>query len=166
MTNDQNIMEWDDTIEQDGEGYRILPAGDYSFTVAAFERGRFPGSERMPACNKAMLTLKIDGMDGMFVRDSLILHRSLEWKLAAFFRCIGLKQRGEKMVMDWSRVQGTHGRARIRPQVRSRDGKERTFNEVERYLEPVTVFTEVNDPHMPWTEEEEEPVCDACRIGN
>ena len=48
---------WDDEIEKDGGDFVLLPEGDYNFTVAKFERGRFAGSEKMPACNQAKLEL-------------------------------------------------------------------------------------------------------------
>ena len=47
---------WDDQISVDGEQYVVLEEGDYDFTVTGFERGRFPGSAKIPACNKAVLT--------------------------------------------------------------------------------------------------------------
>ena len=37
---------WDDEIEKDGGSFILLPAGDYNFTVAKFERGRFQGSDK------------------------------------------------------------------------------------------------------------------------
>ena len=49
-------MDWDDAIENDGQEFIILPEGDYNFMVTGFERGRFPGSAKIPACNKATIT--------------------------------------------------------------------------------------------------------------
>ncbi|MBR4442090.1 MAG: hypothetical protein IKS52_02310, partial [Clostridia bacterium] len=60
MPVDSNIMDWNDTIENDGQEFVVLPEGDYTFTVTNFERGRFPGSSKIPACNKATLTIAID----------------------------------------------------------------------------------------------------------
>ena len=57
MALDNNIMNWDDTIENDGQEFVVLPEGDYTFTVTNFERGRFPGSTKIPPCNKATLTI-------------------------------------------------------------------------------------------------------------
>lgn len=57
MALDNNIMNWDDTIENDGQEFVVLPEGDYTFTVTNFERGRFPGSAKIPPCNKATLTI-------------------------------------------------------------------------------------------------------------
>ena len=33
MALDNNIMNWDDTIENDGQEFVVLPEGDYTFTV-------------------------------------------------------------------------------------------------------------------------------------
>lgn len=39
MAMDNNIMNWDDVIENDGQEYILLPEGDYTFVVTGFERG-------------------------------------------------------------------------------------------------------------------------------
>ena len=55
----QNMeMGWDDTIQEDGQELVLLDEGDYNFTVTNFERGRFPGGQKIPACNKASITFK------------------------------------------------------------------------------------------------------------
>ena len=33
MALDNNIMDWGDTIENDGQEFVVLPEGDYTFTV-------------------------------------------------------------------------------------------------------------------------------------
>lgn len=86
MPLDNNIMNWDDTIENDGQEFVILPEGDYTFTVTNFERGRFPGSAKIPPCNKAALTISIDNDTGSATaRFDLILYRTLEWKMCRAF---------------------------------------------------------------------------------
>ena len=40
---DKNMMDWNDTIESDGQEFVLLEEGDYNFVVTNFERGRFPG---------------------------------------------------------------------------------------------------------------------------
>ena len=55
--NDAHEIGWGDQIVADGGEFLLLDEGDYDFTVTAFERGRFPGSAKIPACNKAVLTL-------------------------------------------------------------------------------------------------------------
>ena len=72
-------MDWDDALENDGQEFITLPEGDYVFTVTDFERGRYPGSAKIPPCNKASLTLQVKTDDGIArVRTDLILYRSLE----------------------------------------------------------------------------------------
>ena len=63
-TFDNNIMDWDSAIESDGSQFIVLPEGDYDFIVTGFERGRYPGSAKIPACNKASLTLTVELPDG------------------------------------------------------------------------------------------------------
>ena len=130
-------MGWDDTIENDGKEFTVLPEGDYNFTVTGFERGRFPGSAKLPACNKASLTLSVETQDGTAtVKTDLILYRTLEWRLASFFRCIGLKKHGEKLVMDWSKVVGSVGRAHFKPRnYKDKDGNDRQANDVDKFLD-------------------------------
>ena len=130
-------MDWDDALENDGQEFIILPEGDYNFIVTDFERGRFPGSAKMPACNKAALTLVVHIQDGTAsVRTDLILNRLVEFRISAFFRCIGLKKHGERLVMDWTKVVGSKGRAHFKPRLyKDRDGNERQANEVDRFYD-------------------------------
>ncbi len=104
-------MDWDDVIENDGQDF-ILPEGDYNFVVTDFERGRFPGSAKISPCNKATLTLQVKTVTGMVnVYTDLILNRVMEWQLSSFFRCIGQKKHGERLVMNWNKVVGSKGHA-------------------------------------------------------
>ena len=130
-------MDWDDAIENDGQEFVILEEGDYIFTVTGFERGRFPGGPKVPACNKAALTLQVKTDEGIAtIRTDLLLYRSLEWRLSAFFRCIGQKKHGERLEMDWSRVIGSRGRAHFKPRTYTdRDGNERQANDVDRFYD-------------------------------
>lgn len=104
---------WDDVIEQDSQFVEI-PEGDYDFTVQSFERERFNGSEKMPTCNCAKLTLMID-LNGRQVplETRLFLHSKSEWKLSEFFASIGQKKKGEKLRMNWNTVPGSKGKCKI-----------------------------------------------------
>lgn len=137
MNNNQNApMDWDDAIENDGQEFIILPEGDYNFTVTGFERGRFPGSAKMSACNKAALTLQVQTENGVaVVHTDLILNRILEWKISSFFRCIGQKKHGERLVMDWNKVVGSRGRAHFKPRTYTSNGEERQTNDVDRFYD-------------------------------
>lgn len=138
MENEKNMfLDWDDAIESDGQEFVTLEEGDYNFTVTGFERGRFPGGAKIPACNKASLTLQVRTADGIAViHTDLLLYRSLEWRISAFFRCIGQKKHGERLVMDWNKVIGSRGRAHFKPRTYTdRDGNERTANDVDRFYD-------------------------------
>lgn len=111
---DMNILDWDSTIEEDGQGFVLLEEGDYDFTVTGFERGQHNGSAKIPPCPKALLTLSVETDAGVAeIKENLILYKTMEWKLSSFFRCIGLKKHGERLVMDWGHVLGASGRAHI-----------------------------------------------------
>ena len=153
MATDNRIMDWDDVIENDGQEFVVLPEGDYTFTVTNFERGRFPGSAKIPACNKATISINIDNDKGVAnARFDLILYRTLEWKIASFFRCIGQKKHGEKVVMNWNGIVGARGRAHIKPRTYTKDGEERQVNDVDRFFDfdESVGFAPVNDPDVPW----------------
>ena len=74
----QNMeMGWDDTIQEDGQELILLDEGDYNFIVTNFERGRFPGGQKIPACNKATITVQIETDKGLSViKFDLLLYRS------------------------------------------------------------------------------------------
>ncbi len=138
MENQMNMcMDWNDAIENDGLEFLILEEGDYNFRVTDFERGRFPGSAKIPACNKATLTLAVETPGGTAtVRFDLILYRTLEWRISSFFRSIGQKKHGERLVMDWNKVVGSVGRARFKPRsYTDRDGNERMANDVDKFYD-------------------------------
>jgi len=131
-------MEWDDVIENDGQEFIILPEGDYVYTVVGFERGWQNSTAKIPkGCNKAILTLEIQTADGPArVMTNLLLIRSVEFKISAFFRSIGLKQHGERLVMNWNKVIGAKGMAHIKPRkYTGNDGQERTANDVDRWID-------------------------------
>ena len=157
MYNEQNnmCMDWNDAIENDGQEFVILGEGDYNFEVVEFERGRYPGSAKIPACNKAALTLAVITEDGKraTVKFDLILFRTLEWRISQFFRCIGQKKHGERLVMDWNKVLGSKGRAKFKPRSYiNRDGEEKLTNDVvtfydydESFFANESNWTEVTD---------------------
>lgn len=153
MATDNRIMDWDDVLESDGAEFVVLPEGDYTFTITNFERGRFPGSAKIPACNKATISINIDNDIGVATaRFDLILYRTLEWKIASFFRCIGQKKHGEKVAMKWNGIIGARGRAHIKPRTYQKGNEDRQVNDVERFYDydESVGFAPVNDPEVPW----------------
>lgn len=134
MNNDfEREYGWDDTIENDGPDFILLPPGDYDFEVTDFERARHGGSDKLPACNKAVVHIKIAGTAGTStVRHQLFLHSKTEGLLCNFFTAIGQRRKGEKFTMNWNAVVGSRGRCKLG--IRTYDGKE--YNEIKRFYEP------------------------------
>lgn len=137
IDNKNMFMDWNDAIEEDGQKYVLLPEGDYNFTVTNFERGRFPGGPKVPACNKATITVQVDTKEGIAtVKFDLLLYRSLEWRISSFFRCIGQKKHGEKLTMDWNKVIGSKGRAHFKQRsYTNNQGEEKFTNDIDRFID-------------------------------
>ena len=133
---------WDDVIENDSV-FELIPEGEYDFTVKSFARGRHNGSDKLPACNKAILTLAIQTPNGeRELTHNLFLHTKTEGMLCAFFTGIGQRTHGQKLHMDWNRVQGAKGRCKI--SIRKwvgKDGTEKSSNEIKQFLEPAANAT-------------------------
>ena len=137
VENKDMLMDWNDSIESDGKKFILLPEGDYNFKVTHFERGRFPGGPKVPACNKASITVQVDTKDGIAtVKLDLLLYRSLEWRISGFFRCIGQKKQGEKLAMDWNKVIGSKGRAHFKQRTYTNNqGEERSINDIGHFID-------------------------------
>lgn len=141
-------LDWDDVIENDGREFILLPAGDYNFTITDFERSRTKESDKMKACNKAVLTLRVDSDKGTaFVHTQIVLNRMFEYKISSFFRCINRKRQGERVSMDWNNLVGERGRARfkIRNFKDKKTGEDRQANDVDRYIDYDPKFFEDED---------------------
>ena len=153
MENNQNmLMDWDDSIETDGQEFVLLPEGDYNFVVINFERGRFPGGAKVPACNKATITVQVGTENGIAtVKFDLLLYRSLEWRISSFFRCIGQKKPGEKLQMNWNTVVGSMGRAHFKQRTYTNQyGEEKTVNDLDRFIDYNPEFFEVSEEDLPF----------------
>ena len=136
----KTAFDWDDEIFDDGTSNRfiVLPEGDYTFKVAKMERGRFKGSAKIDACPKAALTLTVATPEGTAsFKCDLLLSHALEWKLSSFFRCIGQKKQGEKLAMNWGKVEGAEGKAHISVhEWPGDDGKTHKSNQVDHFIDP------------------------------
>lgn len=128
-------LQWDDVIEKDASEFVLLQEGDYDFTVESFDRARHNGSEKLPPCNKAVLKLRIDSEQGTaYINHNLFLHTITEGMLSAFFASIGQKKKGEPLRMDWGRVPGATGRAKVGiHSYTTKDGEQRQANEIKRF---------------------------------
>lgn len=127
---------WDDEISRDDE-FVVLPEGDYDFEVTAFERSRSKGSDNIPPSNMAVLDIRVsDGTDCTYVKDYLVLHSKMEWKLSQFFRAIGQKKQGEKVRMNWNAVIGAKGRCKVIVDKYTNDkGQTKENNKIAKYYD-------------------------------
>ncbi len=159
MDNKNMEIGWEDTIQEDGQEFVLLEEGDYNFTVTNFERGRFPGGQKIPACNKATITAQIETKEGIAViKFDLLLYRSVEWRISSFFRCIGQKKHGEKLTMNWNTVIGSVGRAHVTKRKYTNNyGEEKTVNDIGRFIDYDPKFFEGTTAQMVDISEEDLP---------
>ena len=152
---ENELFDWDSEIESDGQEYVTVTPGDYAFTVTKVERQNYPGNQssggKIPACNLALVTGEIDVPKGKATfRERLYLYKGYEWKLSAFFRCLGLKKHGEKLRMNFNEAVGKRGMAKFG----NHEYNGSTYNQLEQYYDydPTKLegFTEVVDDNPPW----------------
>ena len=124
---------WDDEIEK-GADYVLLPEGEYDFTIESFERGRFEGSDKAPACPRAELKVKVETSEGVCImNESLLLYDRMQWKLAEFFLSIGAEEVNGKVKMNWNIVPRATGRAIIEQRADRKDPNKK-YNHVKKFL--------------------------------
>jgi len=128
-------MDWNAVLEDDSDG--TLEENDYLFRVVGLERGRYGGSAKLPSCWQATVSLELlAGERKVPYTVAFQLCQQMEWKLSSFFRSIGLKKRGERLVMDWSKVVNARGKCHIRPtSYRDKNGNLRTGTEISQFLD-------------------------------
>ncbi len=131
-------LSWDDEIERESD-FILLVEGDYDFTVTGFERARHEGSDKLPPCNKAIISIRIDSPEGSTtIKHNLFLHSKCEGLLSAFFIGIGQKKHGEKLRMNWNNIIGAKGRCKIavRTWKNKNTGEEMQSNEIKKFYDP------------------------------
>ena len=129
---------WEDEISKESE-FVLLPEGDYDFTVVNFSRGRFAGSAKLPACNKAELKIEVrdNKCNKATINHDLYLHTKTEGLLSAFFIAIGQKKHGEPLKMNWNAVVGAQGRCKVVIDTwTGNDGSQRQNNKISKFYEP------------------------------
>lgn len=135
---DDRELGWDDEIQKDSAEFILLPEGEYDFRVKEFERARYAGGEKIPACNQAKLKLEVITEKGTaLINHNLFLHSRTEGMVSAFFIAIGQKKHGETLKMNWAKVIGSKGRAKIG--TKEYNGKQ--YNEIKRFIDPIQQTT-------------------------
>lgn len=136
-------LDWNAEIENEGSEFVAAEPGDYDFTVVGFERSRFQGSSKMPPCNQAKLTIRLEipGGEGTCeIKHNLFLHSKTEWKLCEFFTSIGQRQSGQRVAMNWNAVIGSKGRCKVskRSFESNKDKKLLWTNDIDKFYPPQT----------------------------
>lgn len=137
-------LDWDESVELNPSTFIVLPEGEYDFTVTKFERQRHPGSAKLPSCPKAVLTLELKAPNGDtgIITHNLFLHTKTQGLLSAFFISIGQGKQGETVKLDWSKVLGASGRAKVGVrEYEKRDGSKGEANEIQQFLPPLRGWT-------------------------
>lgn len=136
--NNGMMLDWDSAIEKDSP-FTLLPEGMYPFEIVSFERAYHPGSANLPACPKAVLTVKIDGgaLGSTIVERNLFLHSKVEGLLCAFFTAIGQRKHNERIQMDWGKVVGATGWCKVYvEEYIKKSGEPGKSNRIERFIAP------------------------------
>lgn len=137
-------LDWDVCEADPDDGHHgrraLLPEGFYPFRVERMERERYQGSQKMPQCPMAKLTLAVAGTDGSEtqVQQRLYITRNRLWKVSRFMEAVGRGRNADgKVIIDWGGIEGAGGFVKLK--VRSytgRDGQERQTNDVEWFVRP------------------------------
>jgi hypothetical protein len=135
---------WNDEISNEVEVFQLLTPGEYNFKVKSFTRARFPGSAKLIPCNQAVLAIDIlDAENNVLAtipKHSLFLTEKMSGMVNVFFRSIGARCHGEKMIMDWNKVTGATGRCVIENkelQSTKTPGEKFSVNNIKKFLDPV-----------------------------
>lgn len=141
---------WEDTVTEDAKEYVLLPEGNYEFTVGKITRSRFNGSDKMPACNVAIVQLifKSPQGDSVYIDYRLNLHSKFEWKISEFFSSIGLKKKGEPLRMNWNIV-GLKGKCKIGTKLY----KDETYNEIKRFYSAEEAINQMQNDSAPYAQQ-------------
>ena len=125
---------YEGVIENEDGGFTLLPEGDYDFTVSKITRGRYEGSDKMPACNSVSVELTVWGAgDKTTITERFFLVKKFEWKLSQFFLSIGLKKHGEPLVMRWN-IEGRTGKCKVYvDHYKKNDGSDGQSNKIKKF---------------------------------
>ena len=119
---------WDDEIQNE-DAFTLLDAGDYEFEIVKYERARHEGSDKIPPCNKAVVTFRVSETT---LTENFLLCSTLEWKLSQLFLSVGLKRHGEPLRMNWQALPGKRGVCKVIVHKYMKDGAEREINRIDK----------------------------------
>ena len=141
---------YEGTIEEESGGFTLLPDGDYDFTVSKITRGRYEGSDKMPACNSVTVELTVWGaQDKAVISERFFLVKKFEWKLSQFFLSIGVKKHGEPLNMRWN-IEGCRGKCKVYvDHYKKQDGSDGQSNKIKKFYAYDEQVQTVSPPAVP-----------------
>lgn len=112
--NEFDEIGFDDVIEEEDGGFTLLPAGAYEFAITKITRGRYNGSDKVPACGEVNIEMKVgnEAAGTTTITERFFMLRKFEWKLSQFFLSIGLKKHGEPLKIRWN-IEGMKGKCEV-----------------------------------------------------
>jgi hypothetical protein len=140
MSNNNDRLSWNGTIENESSEFVLIPPGDYAFQVANIDQTVSNNSGNDMAV--VHLKIMVDENTEITLKDYLVLTRASEWKLCAFFRAVGLKRSGEPFVMDFDAAVARRGMVKLtQEKFTKKDGTESMSNKVKNYIDPPEGFS-------------------------
>lgn len=135
--NEDKALGWDSPVEEDGNSFTTLPDNtECVFRVEKLEKTHTADGWK-PMAKLELICTGTKGEGTTYVRDNLVLSTKAAWKLGEFFRSIGQRQHGQRIIPNWDRVVGASGRCVVSTdEWVGRDGDKRVNNKVKRYLDP------------------------------
>lgn len=132
---EDEVIDFDGEIKNDGESFTTLPEGDtVTFVVSEVEKGRNKDGTK-PQVRLKLACVSEAGHGRTVVMDFITMTRKSEWKLCELFTALGLRRHGEALKCRWDIV-GMGGRATVTvDEYTGRDGDKRTSNKVKHYIE-------------------------------
>lgn len=129
------VFGWDDEIKEESS-FVLLPEGDYTFSIKKFDKARYDGGDKIPACPKAIVTFTVYSPDGSSVdlQENFLLHKKMEWKLSEFFASVGLKRKDEPVRMIWTpELIGKQGVCKVIVHTYKKNGEDRQTNRIDKF---------------------------------
>lgn len=161
-------MELNETISYDGSDFRLIDDGTWPFTVKAVSIEQYKGSQNVPPCLAAKVTLHVGvGAESTDVTDNIYLYYNdngnPNWRISAFYRAIGYKKHGQEVQMNWDAgfLVGKTGWCETKQREFTytqgpRKGEKGTSIDVDRYVDPENapangqpVLTAASKPQVP-----------------
>jgi len=137
--------QWDDTLEDNGEGdytFILLPPGIYGAECVEVTRGFSTASN----CNQAGVVWKVVSTKGRTkLTDYLNLSENVKWKILQLFRSVGMRKHGEAIRLNFPALPGKTGWLKIGHRTYlDKNNVEKTTNQIEGYIPPEEVPVDVH----------------------